>query len=152
MVSKPDVADTLEQMLIDARAELAVARRSVAKWESVVAALESANGSAATSNDAALVKVYPLPRDAILGVMKQHPNAVMKLKQVLGHVRDAGLYDPGLKAGDNAYGTALRRLALSPDRPIHQATSGGYYYQAVPETLLMFPGPHPGPGEGSEQT
>jgi len=65
----------------------------------------------------------------------------MTPKEVVALVRAMGLFDDRLESGVNAYGTALRRTALSGKTPI-AGTDLGYIYRAEPatfETPSFFP-------------
>ena len=151
-MSGSETSDTLEGMFRDAHGELAAAKREVERWQGVVKALDEAKFTVdAVATVFAPAKSLPIPRDAILQVMKEHPRVPMKLKQVLGYIHQANLYDPSLKAGDNSYGTALRRLSQG-HYPISQADDGRYFYNPDFETapdngLPIFAGPHPRPSD-----
>lgn len=157
-MASSETDETLDQMLRDARIELSSARSAVVRWGGVVAALEVAPKASAASvlpyreaTPATPVRELPIPRDAILAVMKDHPDEPMRLKRIVALLRVADLYDDTLKAGDNAYGTALRRLAHNPDFPVEPHPAGGYYYPSIPvaeQTGIMLAGNHPRPFEG----
>jgi hypothetical protein len=147
-------SETTEQMLNHARGELGAAQDAVARWEAVVSALEAVSAEYAalpSSLQAKPKSTFPIPRDAILSVMKDRPNVAMRLKDVLSLVRDSGTYDDTLDSGDNAYGVALRRLVRSDKYPIKQNDDGTYYYSDgayMFAGLPLYAGPHPRPDNG----
>ena len=145
--------DRVKAMLEEARAELTTARSSITYLEQVVNGLEgvlrtsalptppanpptaetppvktpSANGSASPTAPSA--GEYLKSPDAVMTILRQHPNRPMRFPAVWKQIVAAGLNDPSIKSGINAYQNSARRLAADPASPVERDSEGRYMYR-----------------------
>ena len=73
-----------------------------------------------------VMRQYPKPREAVLDVLRAHPNEGLLPKTVVAEVKQNGSFDPSIKSKDNAYTTALRRLLEDRKVTVKQDFFGQY--------------------------
>jgi hypothetical protein len=129
--------------LAEAQSALAEARRQVTAYELIVKALKDLEGDGAdlkiTDRDGAVSmveakspgRIYLKPKEAVLRVMRAHPNVHVTPKDVFEWIREEDLFNPNIASGPNAYATALRRLSLDGKTPLEVTPSGRYVYMTT---------------------
>lgn len=156
--------DRASAMLDEARAELVTARSSISYLEQVVSGLEgllrtkplptpprveasdNPGSESVVEGDATEQdnKLYPKSIEAVETVLRSRPNQPMRFPAVWQQIVAAGLNDPSIKSGINAYQNAGRRLAKDRSSAVELDEQGRYIYRtdspaAAPRAIDLFP-------------